>query len=118
MDCTYGDYDYFCVLVPNHDKYLVLDKLPLNVELSKKDNKEGANFGKHDREYKSENLYGDDSFHESHHLTGQLKVSEDIIIAAIKHFDDTHKLMENCCWKEEHPRTHHNFAGELFTVDF
>jgi hypothetical protein len=83
-----------------------------------KDDKEEVDFGKHDCEYKSENLYEDDSSHESHHLTGKLKVSEDMIIAAIKHFDDTHKLMENCCWKEEPPGTHKNFEGELSLAYF
>jgi hypothetical protein len=79
----------------------VLDNFPLDVdlisrELCMKGGKEEAHFGKHDCEYKSTNLYEDDSPHESHHLTGQLKVSKDMIIAAIKHFDDTHKLVENC----------------------
>jgi len=78
-----------------------------------KGDKEEADFGKHDCEYKSENLYEDDRFHESHHLTGKLKEREYMIIAAIKHFDDTHKLMENCCWKEEPPQTHNNFEGEI-----
>jgi hypothetical protein len=115
------DYDDSGVLGPNHDKDLVLGKFPLDVdlisqELCMKDDKEEADFGKLDCEYKSENLYEDDSFHESHHLAGKLKVSEDMIIAAIKHFDDTHKLMANCCWRA--PGTHKNFEGELSLADF
>jgi hypothetical protein len=51
-------------------------------------------------------------------LAGQLKVSEYMIIAAIKHFDDTHKLLENCCWKEEPLGTLKKLEGELSHVDF
>jgi hypothetical protein len=92
------------VLAPNQDKDLVLDKFLLDAdlisrELCMNDDKEEVDFGKHDCEYKLENLYEDDSSHEYHHLAGQLKVSEDMIIAAIKHFDDTHKSMANCCWR-------------------
>jgi hypothetical protein len=61
-------------------------------------------------------LYEDDSSHEYHHLAGQLKVSEDMIIAAIKHFDDTHKSMANCCWRA--PGTHKIFEGELSLANF
>jgi len=53
------DYDDSGVLAPNHDKDLVLDKFPLDAdlisrELYTKDDKEEADFGKHDCEYKSE----------------------------------------------------------------
>jgi hypothetical protein len=75
-----------------------------------------VDFGKHDCEHKSENLYEDDSSHGSHHLAGHLKVSEDMIIPAIKHYDDTHKLMENCCWRAL--GTHKNFEGEFSLADF
>jgi hypothetical protein len=83
----------------------------------KNDNEE-ANFGKCDFEYKSENLNEDDRSHDTHHLAEQLKVSEDMIISAIKHFVDTHKLMENCCWKEEPLGIHKNFEGELSIAYF
>ena len=48
VDCTYGDDDNSGVLAPSHDQGLGLDKLSLDVELCKKDDKEGASFGKHD----------------------------------------------------------------------
>jgi hypothetical protein len=72
------EYDDSGVLAPNHDKDLLLDKFPLDAdllshELCMKNDKEEADFGKHDDEYKSKNLYEDDSSHESHHLAGQLK---------------------------------------------
>ena len=67
---------------------------------------------KHDCEYNLENLNEDDRSHEIHHFEGQLKVSKDMIRVGIFFFDDTHKLMANCCWKEEHPGTHQNFARE------
>jgi hypothetical protein len=34
-----------------------------------------------------------DSDHESHHLTGKLRVSEDMLKASTRHFDDTHALV-------------------------
>jgi hypothetical protein len=34
---------------------------------------------------------------ESHHLAGQLRVSEAMIMAATRHLDDTHALMANYC---------------------
>jgi hypothetical protein len=117
---SYDDYDDFGVLAPNHDKDLVWDEFPLDAdlifrELCMKDDKEEVDFGKHDGEHKSKNLYEDGSPHESHHLAGQLKVSEDVIFEAIKHFDDTHKLMENCCWRAL--GTHDNFE-ELSLAGF
>jgi hypothetical protein len=36
---------------------------------------------------------------ESHHLTGQLKVREDMIVAAMRHLDDTHTMMDDFCWR-------------------
>jgi hypothetical protein len=36
---------------------------------------------------------------ESHHLVGQLRVSEDMLMAATRHFDDTHTLVANYCWR-------------------
>jgi hypothetical protein len=36
---------------------------------------------------------------DSHYLTGQLRVSEDMIMAATKHIDDMHALMADYCWR-------------------
>ena len=36
---------------------------------------------------------------ESHHLTGQLKVHEDMIMATMRHLDDTHTLVVDFCWR-------------------
>jgi hypothetical protein len=36
---------------------------------------------------------------ESHYLTGQLRVSEDMIMAATRRIDDMHALMADCCWR-------------------
>ena len=55
---------------------------------------------KHDSEYKSENLDEVDSSLEPHHLARQMKVSEEQIMAAMKHFDDTHALVKDCCWRD------------------
>jgi hypothetical protein len=35
---------------------------------------------------------------ESRHLTGQLRVSEDMIMAATRHIDGTQALVEDYCW--------------------
>ena len=72
---------------------------------------------KHDCEYNLENLNEYDRSHEIHHFEGQLKVSKDMVMEAIKHFDDTHKLMENCCWKEE-PIGTHEFCRRTFSCRF
>jgi hypothetical protein len=37
--------------------------------------------------------------YESHYLAGQLKVSEDMIMTSMRHLDDTHALMADCCWR-------------------
>jgi hypothetical protein len=37
---------------------------------------------------------------ESHYLIGQLKVCEDMIVAAMRHLDDTHTLVVDFCWRE------------------
>jgi hypothetical protein len=39
-----------------------------------------------------------------------------MIMEAIKHFQDTHTLVVNCCWKA--PRTHDEFGGELSLAKF
>jgi hypothetical protein len=36
---------------------------------------------------------------ESHHLTGKLKIHEDMIVAAMRHLDDTHTLVVDFCWR-------------------
>jgi hypothetical protein len=36
---------------------------------------------------------------ESHYLTGQLRVSEDMIMAATRRIDDTHALVVDYCWR-------------------
>lgn len=45
-----------------------------------------------------------------------MKLNEDMIIAAINHFDDTLKLMANYCWRIL--RTHKNLEGEFSLADF
>jgi hypothetical protein len=47
-----------------------------------------------------------------------MKLSEEIIIVAIIIFDDTHKIMETCFWKEEPLGTQKNFEGEISLADF
>jgi hypothetical protein len=37
---------------------------------------------------------------ESRHLTCELRFSEDMIMAAIKHIDDTHTLVVGYCWRD------------------
>ena len=37
---------------------------------------------------------------ESHHLTWQLKVHVDMIVAAMRNLDDTHTLVDDFCWRE------------------
>lgn len=85
-------------------------------ELCPKDHKDEADCGKNGADYKSENSYENDRSHGSHHLVGQLKVNEDTIIAAINHFDDTHKLMEKCCWRSS--GIHKNLKGEFSLAEF
>jgi hypothetical protein len=36
---------------------------------------------------------------EPHHLTRQLKVCKDMIVAAMRHLDDTHTLVADFCWR-------------------
>jgi len=43
-------------------------------------------------------------------------VREDMIVAAIKHFEDTHTLVADHYWKA--PRTHDEFGGELSLAKF
>jgi hypothetical protein len=96
-----------------------VDEFPLDVDLSSqelciKDDKREDDFG--ERDCNTKNWYVEVCSYESHHLTGQLKVSEDMIVAAIKHFEDTHTLVADCCWKA--PRTHDEFGGELSLAKF
>jgi hypothetical protein len=53
---------------------------------------------------------------ESHHLTGQLKVREDIIVAAMRHLDDTHTLAVDSCWTAT--MVQDILGGDLSLVDF
>jgi len=80
-----------------------------------KDVIEVADCGGNDCIDKSENLYEDDRPHGSHHLARQLKVNEDMIIAALTHFDNTHRLMVDYCWKAQ--GRHKGIEGELSLVD-
>jgi hypothetical protein len=51
---------------------------------------------------------------ESHYLTGQLRVSEDMIMAATRRIDDTHALMADYCWRAS---VTHDSADEGFVMD-
>lgn len=81
-----------------YDEGLALDESPLEVDyISQKLYEEGrkeANLGKHEDGIKSENSMEDCS-HKPHHLTGRFKVSEE----TMKHFEDTHILVSEYCWR-------------------
>lgn len=49
----------------------------------------------HSVDFKSENLYRNDMSQGSHHLPGQLKVSEGMIATAIEHFDVAQQWLED-----------------------
>jgi hypothetical protein len=51
---------------------------------------------------------------ESHHLAGKLRVSEDMIMAATRRFDDTHALVADYCWRAS---VAHGSADEGFSMD-
>jgi hypothetical protein len=51
---------------------------------------------------------------ESHHLAGQLRVSEDMIMAATRRFDATHALVVDHCWRA---KVAHDSANEGFAMD-
>jgi hypothetical protein len=51
---------------------------------------------------------------ESHYLTGQLRVSEDMIITATGCIDDMHALMADCCWRATMT---HGSSDEGFALD-
>jgi hypothetical protein len=51
---------------------------------------------------------------ESHYLTGQLRVSEDMIMAATGRIDDMHALMADCCWRASMA---HDSSDEAFSID-
>jgi hypothetical protein len=51
---------------------------------------------------------------ESHYLTGQLRVSEDMIMATTRHIDDMHALMVDCCWRASMT---HDSSDEAFSID-
>jgi hypothetical protein len=47
-------------------------------------------------------------------LAGQLRVSEDMIMAATRHIDDTHALVADCCWRASMA---HDSSDERFSMD-
>jgi hypothetical protein len=51
---------------------------------------------------------------ESHHLAGQLRFSEDMIMAATRRCDDTHALVVDYCWRE---LVAHGSEDEVFSMD-
>jgi hypothetical protein len=54
--------------------------------------------------------------HESQHLAGQLKVREDMIMATMRHLDDTHTLVTGYCWRAM--VTQDSSGGEFSIEDF
>jgi hypothetical protein len=50
----------------------------------------------------------------SHHLAGQLRVSEDMIMAATSRSDDMHALMADYCWRAS---VAHGSSNEGFAMD-
>jgi hypothetical protein len=57
-----------------------------------------------------------DSVQELQHLAGQLRVREDMIMAAIRHIDDTHAMVAEYCWKATMARD--SSDGEFSIEDF
>jgi hypothetical protein len=53
---------------------------------------------------------------ESHHLAGQLRVSEAMIMAATRRLDDTQALMADYCWRAS--VAHGNSDGGFSMDDF
>ena len=53
---------------------------------------------------------------ESRHLAGQLRVDEDMIMAATRRIDDTHALVADCCWRES--MAHDSLDGGFSMDDF
>jgi hypothetical protein len=51
---------------------------------------------------------------ESHYLTGQLRFSEDMIMATTGRIDDMHALMADCCWRASMA---HDSSDEEFSID-
>jgi hypothetical protein len=58
----------------------------------------------------------DDFSYKSHHLTGKLKVSECMIVEAMRHFDATHTMVAECCWRAT--MAHDSLGGEFSIADF
>jgi hypothetical protein len=52
--------------------------------------------------------------HESHYLTGQLRVNEDMIMTTTRRIDDIHALMADYCWRAS---VAHGSSDEGFTMD-
>jgi hypothetical protein len=53
---------------------------------------------------------------ESRYLAGQLRVTEDMIMAATRHIGDTHALVADCCWRAS--MTHDSSDGRFSMDDF
>jgi hypothetical protein len=53
---------------------------------------------------------------ESRYLAGQLRVSEDMIMAATRRIDDTQALVVDCCWRES--MAHDSSDGGFSMDDF
>jgi hypothetical protein len=53
---------------------------------------------------------------ESRHLAGQLRVSEDMIMAATRRIDDTHALVADYCWRAS--MAHDSSDGGFAMDDF
>jgi hypothetical protein len=51
---------------------------------------------------------------ESRYLAGQLRVSEDMIMAATRRIDDTHALVVDCCWRASMA---HDSSDGGFSID-
>jgi len=56
------------------------------------------------------------SIPESQHLVGQLRVREDMIVAAMRHIDDTQALVAEYCWRAT--MTQGGPDGEFSLEDF
>jgi hypothetical protein len=54
--------------------------------------------------------------YESHYLAGQLKAREDMIMATMRHLDDTHALVVEYCWRAT--VTQDGLGGEFSTMEF
>jgi hypothetical protein len=55
---------------------------------------------------------------ESHHLAGQLRVSEAMIMATTRRIDDMHELMADYCWRASvaHGSSDEGFPWRIFIL--